>query len=61
MAKKLMGLLKVERHLSSSEGDPLHEEPIEAVEQFKKEVKAVDTLEKMDFKTEYQPRKEVRK
>ena len=34
--------------------------PEQAVEQFKQEMQAADALQKMDFKTEYQPRPEVR-
>lgn len=60
MAKLLMTLLKSENNLPSADNEMKLDEPAAEAAQFEKEAEAVETLENMDFKTEYQPRKSVR-
>lgn len=56
----LWSLLTGEVHLPTADSIQA-EMPLQmAVEQFKQEMQAADALQKMDFKTEYQPRPEVR-
>ena len=53
-------LLTGEAHLPTANSIQADAPPEEAVAQFKQEMQAADALQKMDFKTEYQPRPEVR-
>ena len=59
ITKQLWQLLTGETHLPTATSIQAETPPEKAVEQFKQEVQATETLEKMDFVTEYQPRKEV--
>ena len=56
----LWTLLTGEAHLPTANSIQADSPPEEAVAQFKQEMQAADALQKMDFKTEYQPRPEVR-
>ncbi len=56
----LWSLLTGEAHLPTADSIQAETPPEQAVEQFKQEMLAADALQKMDFKTEYQPRPEVR-
>jgi len=56
----LWTLLTGEAHLPTATSIQNETPPEQAVEQFKQEMQAADALQKMDFKTEYQPRPEVR-
>ena len=56
----LWSLLTGEAHLPTANSIQAETPPEQAVEQFKQEMQAADALQKMDFKTEYQPRPEVR-
>ncbi len=56
----LWTLLTGEAHLPTADSIQAETPPEKAVEQFKQEMQAADALQKMDFKTEYQPRPEVR-
>ena len=60
IARQLWQLLNGETHLPTA--DSIHADalPGKAVEQFKQEAQAAETLKKMDFATKYQPRKGVR-
>lgn len=60
ITQKMWVLLTGEAHLPTATSIPAEIQPEQAVEQFKQEAQAVDALQKMDFKTEYQPRPEVR-
>lgn len=60
MARLLMTLLKSETNLPNADTQIQLDQPVAEAEQFEKEAQAVETLEKMDFKTEYKPRKTVR-
>ena len=53
-------LLTGEAHLPTAQSIQAETPPEQAVQQFKQEMQAADALQKMDFKTEYQPRPEVR-
>ena len=53
-------LLTGEAHLPTANSIQADSPPEQAVAQFKQEMQAADALQKMDFKTEYQPRPEVR-
>ena len=59
ITKQLWQLLTGETHLPTATSIQAETPPNKAVEQFKQEVQATETLEKMDFVTEYQPRKAV--
>lgn len=59
ITKQLWQLLTGETHLPTATSIQAATPPEKAVEQFKQEVQATETLGKMDFVTEYQPRKEV--
>ncbi len=59
ITKQLWQLLTGETHLPTATSIQAEIAPQQAVEQFKQEVQATEALEKMDFVTEYQPRKEV--
>ena len=56
----LWTLLTSEAHLPTANSIQADSPPEQAVAQFKQEMQAADALQKMDFKTEYQPRPEVR-
>ncbi|MES2500517.1 MAG: hypothetical protein V4605_02890 [Pseudomonadota bacterium] len=56
----MWSLLTGEAHLPTAHSIQTETPPEQAVEQFKQEAQAIDALQKMDFKTEYQPRPEVR-
>ncbi len=59
ITKSLWQLLNGETHLPTASSIQVETPPQQAVAQFKQEVEAVETLQKMDFATAYQPRKEV--
>ena len=59
ITKSLWQLLNGETHLPTATSIQVETPPQQAVAQFKQEVEAVETLQKMDFATAYQPRKEV--
>lgn len=59
ITKQLWQLLTGETHLPTATSIQVETPPEKAVEQFKQEVQATEALDKMDFVTEYQPRKEV--
>ena len=56
----LWSLLTGEVHLPTADFIQAEMRLQQSVEQFKREMLAADALKKMDFKTEYQPRPEVR-
>lgn len=60
ITQMMWSLLTGEAHLPTATSIQTQIPPEQAVEQFKQEAQAVDALQKMDFKTEYQPRPEVR-
>ena len=60
VTKQLWALLNGESQLPSAGSIKIETAPEHAVQQFQQEMKTVETLQKMDFSTEYQPRKEVR-
>jgi hypothetical protein len=60
IAKQLWALLNGETHLPTASSIQLETSPSQAVQQFQQEMQAVESLQKMDFSTEYQPRKAVR-
>lgn len=60
LTQLLWRLLTDEAHLPTATSIQAETPPEQAVAQFKQEMQAVDALQKMDFKTEYQPRPEVR-
>ena len=59
ITKQLWQLLTGETHLPTATSIQTETAPQQAVEQFKQEVQVAETLQKMDFATEYQARKEV--
>ncbi|WP_052184888.1 hypothetical protein [Methylotenera sp. N17] len=62
VARMIWQLLSAESHLPAtvvSQASSANIAPQQAVQQFKQEVKAVETLQKLDFETAYQPRKEA--
>ena len=59
ITKSLWQLLNGETQLPTATSIQIETPPQQAVAQFKQEVEAVETLQKMDFATAYQPRKEV--
>jgi hypothetical protein len=59
ITKQLWQLLNGETHLPTATSIQAETPPQQAVEQFKQEMQVVETLQKMDFATEYQPRKEI--
>lgn len=62
VARIIWQLLSAESHLPAavvSQASSANIAPQQAVQQFKQEVKAVETLQKLDFETAYQPRKEA--
>ena len=59
ITKQLWHLLNGETHLPSATSIQPETAPQQAVQQFQQEMQAAETLQKMDFVTEYQPRKEI--
>jgi hypothetical protein len=62
IARMIWQLLSAESHLPVAVVNQVPQPdlaPQRAVQQFKQEVKAVETLQKLDFETAYQPRKEA--
>ncbi len=59
ITKQLWRMLNNETHLPTATSIQAETSPDQAVEQFKQEMQAAETLQKMDFSTEYQPRTEV--
>lgn len=55
MARQLFNLLNGEAHLPSAQISPA-QNPSEAVAEFEQQVKSAETLQNMDFTSEYQPR-----
>lgn len=60
ITRQLWQLLNGETHLPTADSIQPDVLPDKAVEQFKQEAQAVETLKKMDFATKYQPRKALR-
>ena len=56
---RLWHLLNAEAHLPTANSISLHALPHNAVQQFKQEMQASESLQKMDFATDYAPRAEV--
>ena len=59
ITKQLWQLLNGEANLPTATSIQAETPPEKAVAQFKQEIQVAETLQKMDFATEYQPRKEV--
>jgi hypothetical protein len=59
ITKQLWQLLNGKTNLPTATSIQADTPPEKAVEQFKQELQAAETLQKMDFATEYQARKEV--
>jgi hypothetical protein len=59
ITKQLWQLLNGKTNLPTATSIQADTPPEKAVEQFKQEIQAAETLQKMDFATEYQARKEV--
>lgn len=59
ITKQLWRLLNVETQIPSATSIQLETPPEQAVAQFKQEMQVSETLKKMDFATQYQPRPEV--
>ena len=59
ITKQLWQLLNGESNLPTATSIQAETPPEKAVAQFRQEMQAVEVLQKMDFATEYQPRKEV--
>ena len=59
VTRQLWQLLNSETHIPTATSIQVETPPQQAVEQFKQELQVAETLQKMDFATEYQPRKEV--
>jgi hypothetical protein len=59
ITKQLWQLLNGETHLPTATSIKTEISPQQAVAQFKQEAEASETLQKMDFATEYQPRAEI--
>lgn len=60
ITKMIWQLLNNETSLPSATSIDANAAPQQAVAQFKQELQAVQTLQKLDFKTEYQPRQVMR-
>ena len=60
ITKMIWQLLNNETSLPSATSIDANAAPQQAVAQFKQELQAVQTLQKLDFKTEYQPRNVIR-
>ena len=59
ISSRLWCLLNAEAHLPTPNSISLHAAPQNAVQQFKQEMQAAESLQKMDFSTEYSPRAEL--
>lgn len=59
IAKRIWQLLNGEAHIPIATSIQPEEMPERAVEQFKQEAQVAETLQNMDFATEYEPREEV--
>lgn len=59
IAKGLWKLLKGEAQLPDTKPGAPNQTPSQSVQQFQQELATAQALQKMDFSTEYQPRKEV--
>jgi DNA polymerase III psi subunit len=59
ITRQLWQLLNGETHLPTATSIKTEAVPQEAVAQFQQEMQVAETLHKMDFATEYQPRKEI--
>lgn len=60
VTKQLWALLNGETHLPTASSIQVETPPEQAVQQFQQEMQVAETLQKMDFATEYQPRPQVR-
>lgn len=60
IAKTIWNLLNGETNIPTATSIQAETPPNQAVEQFKQEMQVAETLQKMDFATEYQPRPQVR-
>ncbi|MGQ0443461.1 MAG: hypothetical protein ACT4OH_08505 [Methylophilaceae bacterium] len=60
ITKQLWRLINGETHLPNAVSIPIETPPAQAIQQFKQEVQTVEALQKMDFASAYQPRKQVR-
>lgn len=60
ICRQLWQLLNQNVHLPTATSIKAEAMPSQAVEQFNKELQTAETLKKMDFATQYQPRKEKR-
>ncbi len=59
ISKQIWQLLNGETYIPTATSIQAEMPPEKAVEQFKQEMQVVETLQKMDFSTEYQPRKDI--
>jgi hypothetical protein len=59
ITKQIWQLLNGKTHIPTATSIQAETPPQQAVEQFKQEMQVAETLQKMDFATEYHPRKEV--
>jgi hypothetical protein len=59
ITRQLWQLLNGEAHMPTATSIQAETPPEQAVQQFQQEMQAAETLQKMDFVTEYQPRKAV--
>jgi hypothetical protein len=59
ITRQLCQLLNGEAHMPTATSIQAETPPEQAVQQFQQEMQAAETLQKMDFVTEYQPRKAV--
>ena len=59
ITKQLWQLLNGETHLPTATSIEAETPPQQAVAQFKQEAQVADTLEKLDFTTEYKPRTDI--
>ena len=60
IAKQMWQLLNSDTYLPTADSIQPDVLPADAVAQFKQEAQTTETLNKMDFATKYQPRKEMR-
>ena len=60
VTKQLWALLNGETYLPTASSIRIETPPEQAVQQFKQEAQTAQVLQKMDFSTQYQPRKVVR-
>jgi hypothetical protein len=59
ISKQIWQLLNSETQIPTATSIQAETLPEKAVEQFKQEMQVVESLKKMDFSTEYQPRKDI--